>query len=94
MNFLNFNLFTYFIMSIKNENINKLFNEQEDQLTLLLKTIQSQKEIANKINLELESQNKLLDETTNKVENTSENLKNSNFKINNFIKQTKKWLFW
>lgn len=81
-------------MSTKYQNINKLFNEQDAQLTQLLKTIQSQKEIAKNINLELESQNKLLDETTNDIENTSQNLKNSNFKINNFIKQTKKWWFW
>jgi hypothetical protein len=81
-------------MSTKYQIVNKLFNEQDEQLAQLLKTIQSQKEIAENINLELESQNKLLDETTNKVENTSENLKNSNFKINNFIKQTKKWWFW
>jgi|688.fasta_scaffold1528278_1 hypothetical protein len=76
-----------------NENL-IIFKEQDKQLDELFKSIKRQREIAEQLNNELESQNQLLESLREDVELTQEKVNLSNKSLNNIVEGQRTWGQW
>lgn len=76
-----------------NENL-IIFKEQDKQLDELFKSIKRQREIAQELNNELESQNQLLENLREDVELTQEKVNLSSKSLNNIVEGQRTWGQW
>jgi septal ring factor EnvC (AmiA/AmiB activator) len=72
----------------------QIFEEQDKQLGELLKSVKRQKEIAQLLNNELESQNTLLENLKDDVEITQQKVKLSNKRLDNIVGNQRTWVQW
>lgn len=72
----------------------KIFEEQDKQLEELFKSVKRQREIAQLLNTELESQNKLLENLKEDVDITQVKVNLSNKRLNNIVGSQRTWVQW
>lgn len=72
----------------------KIFQEQDKQLEELFKSVKRQKEIAQALNNELESQNQLLEILKDDVEITQSKVNISNKRLNHIVGSQRTWSQW
>jgi regulator of vacuolar morphogenesis len=72
----------------------KIFQEQDKQLEELFKSVKRQKEIAQALNTELDSQNQLLENLKEDVDITQSKVNVSNKRLNNIVGSQKTWFQW
>ena len=72
----------------------KIFQEQDKQLEELFKSVKRQKEIAQALNNELESQNQLLEILKDDVEITQSKVNISNKRLNHIVGSQRTWIQW
>lgn len=72
----------------------KIFQEQDKQLEELFKSVKRQKEIAQALNNELDSQNQLLEVLKEDVEITQRKVNVSNRRLNNIVGSQRTWAQW
>ena len=72
----------------------KMFEEQDKQLEELFKSVKRQREIAQLLNNELESQNELLENLKDDVEITQQKVKLSNKRLDNIVDSQRTWWEW
>lgn len=71
-----------------------IFKEQDKQLEELFKSVKRQKEIAQQLNEELDSQNRLLEDLREDVEITQQKVKLSNKSLDIIIGNQGTWYQW
>ena len=71
-----------------------IFKEQDKQLEELFKSVKRQKEIAQQLNQELDSQNQLLEELREDVEITQQKVKLSNKRLDTMVGNQRTWFQW
>ena len=71
-----------------------IFKEQDEQLDELFKSIKRQREVAQQLNQELDSQNQLLEDLKKDVEITQKKVKLSNKKLDAMIENKRTWGQW
>lgn len=72
----------------------KIFQEQDKQLEELFKSVKRQKEIAQALNTELDSQNQLLENLKEDVDITQSKVNVSNKRLNDIVGTQKTWIKW
>lgn len=71
-----------------------IFKEQDKQLEELFKSVKRQKEIAQQLNQELDSQNQLLEDLREDVEITQQKVKLSNKRLDTMVGNQRTWFQW
>jgi septal ring factor EnvC (AmiA/AmiB activator) len=71
-----------------------IFKEQDKQLEELFKSVKRQKEIAQQLNEELDSQNQLLEDLREDVEITQQKVKLSNKRLDTMVGNQRTWFQW
>lgn len=72
----------------------KIFEEQDKQLEELFKSVKRQREIAQQLNHELESQNTLLESLKEDVEITQQKVDLSNKRLDIIVDSQRTWVQW
>jgi hypothetical protein len=72
----------------------QIFEEQDKHLDELFKSVKRQREIAQLLHTELESQNQLLEHLKEDVEVTQRKVNLSNKKLNNIVGDQRTWMQW